>query len=82
MGLSSEECKGGRKGELGGFQLRGVRREDEGGRRGEGGTSRMHHLTPQLHQDAALQSWTEAKFKLSLICQQCSKKGGGCLIIL
>ena len=33
------------KGELaqpGGFQLRGVRRGDEWGRKGEGGTSRMH----------------------------------------
>jgi hypothetical protein len=71
------------KGELGGFQLRGVRREDEWGRKGEGGTSRMHasrHFT--LKALALLCCSTVAKFKVRLICQQGSKKGGGRLIIL
>ena len=69
------------KRELGGFQLRGVRKEDEWGRKVQGGTSRMHHLTHSciktFHtQSTALQSRTEAKFKLSLIVSRLPKKGG------
>ena len=46
------------------------RREDEWGRRGEGGTSRMHHLTPRL----SLGQWLNSNS--ALFVSRVPKKGG------
>jgi hypothetical protein len=56
----------------GGYQLRGVRREDEWGRRG---TSRMHHLSPRhFTLLCSLGQWLNSNS--ALFVSRVPKKGG------